>query len=79
LVEQISIVVDPDDGSYIPSRVAILAGSIGSVSNVCVKSLSRSDQASRKIPLLMIPLPEAYQVIEIHIEECNRGTYSHMH
>jgi len=75
LIEQLSIYCDPDDGSYLPKRVVVKAGSSGSLSTVSSRTFTSLDYDKKELPLLTAPLAQVHSVIEVHIKSCHQGIH----
>ncbi len=78
LVEKFILHVDPDDGSYLPRRVVIKAGSIGDLVNIGSKNFGLRDYEKKDLHLLTTPLSVCYPVIEVWIKSCNQGKKSNV-
>ena len=73
IVEKFALVVDPDDGSYLPRRVIIKAGSRGSLTTLYTRSFSMSDYSTKELHMLLHPLSIFYEIIEVHFKSCYQG------
>ena len=73
IIERFSILVDPDDGSYLPRRVIVKAGSIGNLSTIHTHTFGLSDYEKKELQLFPVPLQEAKDVVEVHFKSCYQG------
>ena len=74
VVHKFSIVVDSDDGSYLPKRVVVSAGSSpGRLSSISTRNFGSSDYEKSELQLLTVPLTVHYPIIEVGIKSCYQG------
>lgn len=74
IIEQLSIVVDPDDGSYLPRRVVVKVGSSPSnVTMVHSHSFTHSDYDKKELQLFPVPQQDYNEVVEVHVKSCYQG------
>ena len=76
LIEKFIIHVDPDDGSYLPKRVIVKAGSVGDMTTIASKNFGTHDYEKKELNLLSAPMAVCYNVIEVHIKSCYQGMCS---
>lgn len=77
VIKTFSLHVDPDDGSYLPRRIIVKAGSQGDLSTIVTRNFGVSDYEKRDLQLFLTPLTVSYEVIEVHIRSCYQGIDSH--
>ena len=68
IIERFAILVDPEDGSYLPQRVVVKAGRLGNLSTMHTHTFNLSDYARKELQQLPIPLQEFKEVIEVHFK-----------
>ena len=73
IIEKFSILVDPDDGSYLPRRVVVKAGPKGHLSLLHTHTFGMSDFEMRELQLVPFPMDSYKEVIEVHIKSCFQG------
>ena len=73
ILERFALLVDPDDGSYLPRRVVVKAGSPGNLSVLHTHTFALSDYEKKELQLLPVPLQEVKDVIEVHFKTCYQG------
>lgn len=74
IIERFSLIVDPEDGSYLPRRVIVKAGSSPSnVTTIHTHSFGLSDYEKKELQLFPVPLQEFKEVVEVHIKSCYQG------
>ena len=74
IIERLALVVDPDDGSYLPRRVVVKVGSSpGNLTTLHTHSFGLSDYEKRELQLFPLPLQEFKEVVEVHIKSCYQG------
>lgn len=73
IIERFAILVDPDDGSYLPRRVVVKAGRLGNLSTIHTHNFGLSDYEKKELQLFPVPLQEFKEVIEVHIKSCYQG------
>ena len=74
IVERLSLIVDPDDGSYLPRRVVVKVGSSpGNLTSLHAHSFGLSDYEKKELQLFPLPLERYNEVVEVHIKSCFQG------
>ena len=74
IIERFAIIVDPEDGSYLPRRVIVKAGSSPStVTTIHTHSFGLSDYEKKELQLFPVPLQEFKEVVEVHVKSCYQG------
>ena len=73
IIERFAILVDPEDGSYLPQRVVVKAGRPSNLSTIHTHMFDLSDYAKKELQLFPIPLQEFKEVIEVHFKSCYQG------
>lgn len=68
------MVVDPDDGSYLPKRVVVSGGpTVSRLSTITTRNFSSSDYERKDLELLSAPLTVHYPIVEVCIKSCYQG------
>ena len=74
VVHKFSLVIDPDDGSYLPKRVILSGGPTTTrFSVLTTHNFGSSDYQKGELNLLSAPLTAHYPVIEVCIKTCYQG------
>ena len=73
IIEKFALLVDQDDGSYLPRRVLVKAGSTGDMSILQTRNFGMSDYETKELNLFPYPLEVFKEVIEVHIKSCYQG------
>ena len=73
IVQRFALLVDPDDGSYLPKRVVVKAGSRGNMEAIATRNFGSTDYESKQLQLLLTPLTTFYENIEVHFKSCYQG------
>ena len=73
MIEKFALHVDPDDGSYLPRRVVVKAGSQGDLSTIATRNFGTSDYGKSELQLFLTPLTVCYDIIEVQIKTCYQG------
>lgn len=73
IIDKFTLLVDPDDSSYLPRRVVIKVGSQGSMSTLTTRNFSSSDYDTKELQLFLTPLTVHYDIIEVHVKSCYQG------
>lgn len=73
IVQKFSLLVDPDDSSYIPRRVVVKAGNESLRETISQRTFSPSDYSKRELELFPFPLSVYYPVIEVCVKACYQG------
>ena len=73
IIERFSIIIDPDDGSYLPRRVVVKAGPAGNLSTIHTHNYGLSDFAKKELQLFPLPLQEYKEIVEVHVKTCYQG------
>lgn len=73
VIEKFALLVDPEDGSYLPRRVVVKGGSPGSLSVLQTRNFTMSDYESKELNLFPYPLDSHKEVIEVHVKSCYQG------
>lgn len=73
VVEKFALLVDPEDGSYLPRRVVVKAGPAHNLTTLQTRNYTMSDYESKELQLFPYPLEEYKEVIEVHIKSCYQG------
>lgn len=73
IVQKFCLLVDPDDGSYLPKRVVVKAGVIGNLTKLNERSFSSSDYDTHELDLFLTPLSLHYPIVEVHLKNCHQG------
>ena len=73
LIQKFALLVDSDDGSYLPRRVVVKGGTIGNLTVLSTRNFSSSDFETKELQLFLSPLATFYEIIEVHIKSCYQG------
>ena len=74
IIERFALIVDSEDGSYLPRRVVVKAGSSPStVTMIHAHSFGLSDYEKKELQLFPVPLQEFKEVVEVHFKSCYQG------
>ena len=73
VIEKFALIVDPDDGSYLPRRIIVKGGSPGEMSTLMTRNFGMSDFEGKELQLLSYPLDSYKEVIEVHVKSCFQG------
>ena len=73
VIKKFAILVDPDDGSYLPRRIIVKGGTVGSLTTLSSRNFSVMDYDSKALQLISSPLTNYYEVIEVQIKSCYQG------
>ena len=73
LIQKFALLVDSEDGSYLPRRILVKGGTVGSMTTICTRNLGSSDYDSKELQLFHNPLTTFYEVIEVHVKSCYQG------
>ena len=73
VIEKFALLVDPDDGSYLPRRVVVKGGSRGDLSVIHTRNFGMSDYETKELQLFPIPLTTYKEIIEVQIKSCYQG------
>lgn len=73
VAQKFSLLVDPDDSSYIPRRVVVKAGTENNRETISQRTFSPSDYSKRELELFPFPLTVYYPIIEVCFKTCYQG------
>ena len=74
IVQKFSLIVDSDDGSYLPKRVVIMGGAtVSGLSTISTRTFSPSDYEKSELSLFPAPLTIFYPIIQVAIKSCYQG------
>lgn len=73
VIEKFALLIDSDDGSYLPRRVVVKAGSSGDMSILHTRNFGMTDYESKELNLFPYPLEVFKEVIEVHVKSCYQG------
>lgn len=74
IVQKFGILVDPDDGSYLPRRVIVKGGTrSGNMNTLSSRNFTSMDYDNKVLQLLLNPLTTFYEIIEVHMKSCHQG------
>lgn len=73
IIERFAIIVDPEDGSYLPRRVVVKAGQRGNLATLHTHNFGHSDYEKKELQLFPLPLQEFKEVVEVHVKSCYQG------
>ena len=73
IVQKFALLVDPDDGSYLPRRVVVKAGTRGNTNIITTRNFVSMDYDTKALQLFLNPLTFFYEVIEVQIKSCYQG------
>ena len=73
VIEKFSLLVDPDDGSYLPRRVVVKGGSRGEMSVIHTRNFGMSDFETKELQLFPTPLTTYKEIVEVQIKSCFQG------
>lgn len=73
IVQKFSLLVDPEDSSYVPRRVVVKGGSADNLSVITQRNFSPSDYEKRELELFPYPMTVHYPIIEVCIKSCYQG------
>ncbi len=73
LISKFSLLVDPEDGSYLPKRVVVKSGSPGHLSVLHTHTFGLTDYDTKELQLLPFPLETYKEVIEVQFRSCLQG------
>ena len=70
IIERFGIIIDPEDGSYLPRRVIVKAGTRGNLTTVHTHNFVLSDYEKKELQLFPVPLQEYKEIIEVQFKTC---------
>ncbi len=73
IIEKFAVLVDPDDGSYLPKRVVVKGGSRGDLSVLQTRNFGIRDYETKELQLFPFPLDQHKDIIEVHVKSCFQG------
>lgn len=73
VIQKFALLVDSDDGSYLPRRVVVKGGSPGNTTVISTRNFSTIDYNSKELQLFLTPLTTFYEVIEVQFKTCFQG------
>lgn len=73
VIQKFALLVDSDDGSYLPRRVVVKGGTPGNTSVIATRSFSSIDYDSKELQLFLTPLTAFYEIIEVQFKTCYQG------
>ena len=74
VVEKFALLVDSDDGSYLPRRIIVKVGStLQNLTTLHTRNFSSSDYQTKELQLFPYPLQEHKDIIEVHFKSCYQG------
>lgn len=73
VVQKFALLVDPDDGSYLPRRVVVKVGMQGNMNAISSRNFTSMDYDTKALQLFLNPLTTFYEVIEVQIKSCYQG------
>lgn len=73
LIQKFALLVDADDGSYLPRRVVVKGGTTGNTTVISTRNFSSSDYETKELQLFLTPPATYYEVIEVQFKTCYQG------
>ena len=71
IIKNFALLVDPDDGCYLPRHIIVKGGTVGNLNTLSSKKFFILDYSSKALQLITSPLTNYYEVIEVHIKSCH--------
>lgn len=73
LIQKFGLLVDSDDGSYLPRRVVVKGGTVGDTKFITTRNFTTTDYNAKDLQLFLTPLNTYYEVIEVYFKSCYQG------
>lgn len=73
IIDKFALLIDSDDGSYIPKRVVVKGGSPGDLSVLQTRNFGVRDYETKELQLFPCPLDSHKEIIEVHVKACYQG------
>lgn len=73
VIQKFGLLVDSDDGSYLPRRVVVKGGTLGNLTVIATRNFSSIDYDTKELQLFLTPLSTFYEVIEVQFKTCYQG------
>ena len=74
VINKFALVVDSDDGSFLPKRVVVSAGATtGRLTVLATRNFGTSDYEKSELNLLPAPLTVHYPIFHVAIKSCHQG------
>lgn len=73
MIQKFALLVDNDDGSYLPRRVVVKGGTRGNMSVISTRNFGSSDYDAKELQLFLTPLTSYFEIIEVHFKSCYQG------
>jgi E3 ubiquitin-protein ligase HECTD3 len=73
VVQKFALLVDADDGSYLPKRVVVKGGATGNTTIISTRNFSTTDYDTQALQLFLTPLTTYHEVIEVYFKTCYQG------
>ena len=73
IIQKFTLLIDEDDGSYLPKRIVVLGGPRDNLSVIQTRNFGPSDYSKGELNLFPTPMTVFYPIVQVIIKSCYQG------